>query len=278
MFPLIVKPLLRRAVSCAFPSVIALSFGVANPAIAQSANEFASSTQPVLFAADSDSSSALPAPSPAIGGGQSERAYGSRNRGMFNHMTFEAGGGFNAPSKDSSKFISWGGNFTVGAGYRINPYFSVLTEYQFIDNKLPGAIISETGAQGGHAHIWSFTLDPVIDLFPRSRNDVYITGGGGFYRKVTSFTDPVTVEYCDFYYCGITTVNQVVGHFSSNQGGWNVGVGLTHKLGNDRTKLFAEARYLDVDTPAVTSQPNGLGTTTVGAETKLVPVTFGVRF
>jgi hypothetical protein len=197
---------------------------------------------------------------------------------MFSHMTFEAGGGFNAPSRDSSEFISWGGNLTVGAGYRITPHFSVLTEYQFIDNKLPGAIISETGAQGGHAHIWSLTLDPVIDLFPRSRNDVYITGGGGFYRKVTSFTDPVAVEYCDFYYCGITTVDQVVGHFSSNQGGWNAGIGFTRKLGNDRTKLFAEVRYLDVDTPAVTSQPNGLGTTTVGAETKLVPVTFGVRF
>jgi hypothetical protein len=43
-------------------------------------------------------------------------------------------------------------------------------------------------------------------------------------------------------------------------------------------EVFAEARYLDVMTPAVTTQPNGLGLTSIGADTKLVPVSFGVRF
>jgi hypothetical protein len=43
-------------------------------------------------------------------------------------------------------------------------------------------------------------------------------------------------------------------------------------------KLFAEVRYLDVDTPAEVSSPNGLGTTTVASGTKLVPVTVGVRW
>jgi hypothetical protein len=33
-------------------------------------------------------------------------------------------------------------------------------------------------------------------------------------------------------------------------------------------KLIAEVRYLDVLTPAVTTQPNGLGTTTVAAGTR----------
>jgi hypothetical protein len=44
------------------------------------------------------------------------------------------------------------------------------------------------------------------------------------------------------------------------------------------TQLFAEARYLWINTPAVTTEPNGLGTVGVAADTKLVPVTFGVRF
>ena len=159
---------------------------------------------------------------------------------------------------------------------------SLLAEYQFLDDKLPGAIIGETGANGGHAHIWPLTLAPVIDLAPGRREDFYITGGGGFYRKVTSFTDPEAVEYCNYYYCEIGTETAVVGHFSSNQGGWNVGLGFTHRLGKtvagNNTKLFAEARFLDIDTPAVQSSPNGQGTTTIRAETKLVPVTLGVRF
>jgi hypothetical protein len=77
-------------------------------------------------------------------------------------------------------------------------------------------------------------------------------------------------------------VNQVVGHFSSNQPGWNIGLGYQHRMGgmyNDsRMKLFIEARYLKIYTPAYFSQPNGLGTTTVAADTVQVPINVGIRF
>jgi hypothetical protein len=204
------------------------------------------------------------------------------HHGVLHSLAFEAGGGASGPVGSSSNDITWGGNFTVGGGVHFNKRFSLLAEYQFIDDKLPGALIAETGADGGNAHIWSLTLDPVIDLFPKHDNSVYITGGGGFYRKVTNFTDPQEAEYCDYYYCGIETQNAVVGHFSSNQGGWNVGGGFSHRLGgayNDGTmKLFAEARYLDVMSPASAIAPNGLGTATVAAGTKLVPITLGLRW
>lgn len=237
-----------------------------------------------MSADDSASSSALPAaPSPANGsasGGQYGGSYQSHS--VFSHIAWEAGGGFNAPTGASSPYITWGGNFNLGAGYKFSPFLSLLAEYQFIDDKLPGALIAQTGAQGGHAHIWSLTLAPVVDLFPHSTNSIYVTGGGGFYRKVTSFTNPVYTQYCDYFYCYPGVANVVVGHFSSNQGGWNVGAGYSHRLGglygDGRMKLFAEVRYLDVLTPAVTTQPNGLGTTTVGAGTKIIPVTFGVRW
>jgi hypothetical protein len=201
---------------------------------------------------------------------------------MFSNLAFEAGGGFNAPTNGSSNYVTWGGNFTVGGGLNFSKHLALLAEYQFIDDKLPGYIIAETGANGGYDHIWSFTLDPVVDLFPKAKNDIYVTGGGGFYRKVTSFTDPELTEYC-YYFCSVGEENAVVGHFSSNQGGWNIGAGFQHRLGSSiysdsRMKLFAEVRYLDVDSPAVTSNPNGLSTTTVGAGTKLVPVTLGVRW
>jgi hypothetical protein len=192
----------------------------------------------------------------------------------------EFGGGFDAPT--DKNYITWGGQFTVGGGVNFSKRFALLAEYQLIDDKLPGALIAETGASGGHAHIWSLTLDPVVSLFPKSSNDIYVTGGGGFYRKVTSFTDPEEEEYCSYYYCGIATVNTVVGHFSSNQGGFNIGGGYQHRLGgmyqDSKTKLFAEVRYVDVLTPAVTTQPNGLGTTTVAAGTKVIPISVGVRF
>ena len=227
---------------------------------------------------------ALPAaPDPKGGAGQYDnRSHGGGGGGIMSHMTYEFGGGFNAPSSDSSPYITWGGNFTVGAGYRYNQNLSLNLEYQFIDSKLPGAIIAEAGATGGHDHIWSFTVDPVYEFNPKSRIGFYAVGGGGFYRSVTSFTDPEQGQYCTYFYCGVVTQNVVVGHYSSNQGGWNIGGGIEHRFagwnGDGKMRVFAEARYLDVMTPAVTTQANGLGTTTVGSDTKIVPVTFGVKF
>ena len=215
------------------------------------------------------------------GGGGGGQDYG-KHSGGFSKLAIEASGGANGPLGTSSNYITWGGNFTAGGGLHFSRAVSLLAEYQFLGDKLPGNLIAETGASGGNAHIWSLTLAPVIDLFPKATNSVYVTGGGGFYRKVTNFTDPEEAEYCEYYYCGITTENVVVGHFSSNQGGWNVGGGFTHKVGglsgDGRMKLFAEVRYLDVLTPAVSSSPNGLGTTTVAAGTRLLPISFGVRW
>ena len=245
-------------------------------------NESSSSAALPLAEDASGEGAALPAAPGASAAGAGQERGGYRSRNLFSHLTYEAGGGANGPTSDSSPYITWGGNFTVGAGYRFNPYLSMMAEYQFIDDKLPGAIIAETGSNGGHAHIWSLTLDPVVDLLPKSTNSVYVTGGGGFYRKVTSFTDPQQTYYCDYFYCYPGVVNAVVGHFSSNQGGWSIGGGFTHRLGgmygDGKAKLFAEVRYLDVLTPAVTTSANGLPVTSVGADTKVIPITLGVRF
>jgi hypothetical protein len=244
-----------------------------------------SESSPLDFAGAAGPDSLFAEPSAPSSGGGSGAAGGQEGGGWkhnaASHFAFEASGGVNAPAGDK-QYITWGGQFTVGGGSNFNKHLAVLAEYQFLDNKLPGAIISEAAAQGGHAHIWSLTLAPVIDLFPKATNDVYVTGGGGFYRKVTSFTDPEEQEVC-YYFCEVETSNAVVGHFSSNQGGFNIGAGFQHRLGGiygeGKNRLFAEVRYLDVLTPAVNGiTPNGLGVTTVGAGTKVVPVSVGIRF
>jgi hypothetical protein len=255
----------------------------ANPASNESSSlAFSNESVITMFSADATE----PSPGGGAGGhgaaGQEYGGGGGWKHYVGSRFAFEAGGGLSAPI---SSAITYGGQFTVGGGLNFTKHLGALIEYQFMDNKLPGALIAETGANGGHAHIWSFTIDPVVDLFPKSTNGIYITGGGGFYRKVTDFTDPVESEYCDFYYgCGYYTSNQVVGHFSSNQGGFNVGGGFQRRMGgiygDGRTKLFVEARFVDVLTPAVIGvSPNGLGTiTSVAADTKAIPVSVGVRF
>jgi hypothetical protein len=266
------KPFLRRASLLGAAAILAVSFTHAQSTIA--ANESSSAALQIASAGDGAGNGAAAS---AFGGsgegtGSTARA-GSWKSNAASNFAFELGGGFNAPIGNDIPFITWGGNLNVGAGVHLNQYVSLLAEFQFMDNKLPGGLIADAGADGGHAHIWSLTLDPVVDFFPRRTNSFYLTGGGGFYRKVTSFTDPVEVIDC-YYFCTVGTENVVVSEFSSNQGGMNLGFGLTHRLGRNsdsKTKLFAEARYLFIDTPGF-NEANGLGTT------GLIPVTFGIRW
>ncbi len=245
-----------------------------------SAGESSSSTWE-LVANNAGSADGLPA-APAPEGAAAGQGGGYQSHSIWSHLTYEVGGGFNAPSTGSSKYITWGGQFNLGAGYRFNPHFSTLIEYQFMDDKIPGAIIAQSGATGGNDHIWSFTLAPVYELFPQRTNDIYVTGGGGFYRKLTNFTVLQSTQFCSYFYCGYGYAPQTVGHFSSNQGGWNIGGGFSHRMGgqygDSKVKLFAEVRFLDVLSPAMTLAPSGLGVTSVGQYTKVIPVNFGVRW
>jgi hypothetical protein len=210
------------------------------------------------------------------GGGQYGQSgdSGGGHHGVFHHpLAFELGGGFNGPVGNDTPYITWGGNITGGAGFHFTRVFSTLVEYQFMDDKLPGAFISAVGTQSGNAHFNSITGSPVIDLTPKRHNGLYLVGGFGFYHKSTNFSD---YECCDIY--GEEVPENVL-TISSNQWGGNAGLGLYHRLGTDlygpdtagSSELFAEARYLYVHTPAI-SQSNGLGTT------ELIPVTVGVRF
>ena len=196
-------------------------------------------------------------------GGDNKRFY------SLSHMAFEGGGGFSAPIGNDTPYITWGGHIIAGAGLHLSQRFTLLGEFQFLDNKLPGAFVAAGGGQTGNSHIISLTVDPVIDLFPKRVNSAYVTGGGGYYYKSTNFN--VLGGY-DFYgYPVFITANS----FSSSQGGFNVGLGFTHRLGgvygDGQMKLFVEARYLYIHTPPLT-ESNGLGIT------ELIPVTFGIRW
>jgi hypothetical protein len=210
------------------------------------------------------------------GGGAGQQNHGWKN--ISSHgFAFDLGGGFNAPiGNDISKayggpFVTWGGNLTAGGGLRFSKRLSLLGEFQFIDDKLPASFIAEAGAgaTNGNTYIVALTAEPVLELFPKRTFDAYLTGGGGYYHKSTNFN---VQTCCDFYGYPIS-VN--TNSFSSNQAGGNLGFGLTRRVGgvygDGKMKLFAEARYLFIDTPPV-SQTNGLG------KTELIPVTFGVRF
>ena len=197
-----------------------------------------------------------PSPSPKPQYGQTNSRYPTYES-RWSKVAFEAGGGFTAPVGNDvsggagvglSGYDTWGYNLTLGGGWNFNKWLGVLAEYQFNRNKIPGDTLAALGAPGGNINTWSLTIDPIIYLPPITPTiGVYVTGGGGFYRKVTNFTAPA----CEESFFGVFCQNETIAHLSSNQGGLNIGAGAYWKaFGPDsRAKLYAEARYVWVDSP-----------------------------
>jgi hypothetical protein len=287
------RSFLRRVVLAA--SVAALA---AAPFAASAQSDTASTDQGHLYSSTSSSADwkafladdqpgtglpGAPSPAPQYGQGRNTRYpdYNSR----WSHLAFEAGAGPTAPvgndvsggsASGLAGYTTWGYNITAGAGWNFTKHIGALIEYQFNRNKIPGATLAVLGAPGGNVNTWSLTIEPIFYVPVTHKLGGYITGGGGFYRKVTNYTEPSSGCYFDPIYGYICdTQNVTIYHFSSNQGGMNLGAGLYWKaFGEDsNAKLYAEARYVFVDSPSSSAaQPFAEGTE------ELIPITFGVRF
>lgn len=226
-----------------------------------------------------------PAPSPSA---KASPQYGQNAHypdytSRWSHLAFEAGAGFTAPVGNTAHgWETYGYNIRLGGGWNFTKHIGLLLEYQWNKDKIPGSTLTAlaeanglTQPLGGNVNTWSFTLDPIIYMPVTHTLGGYVTGGGGFYRKVTNFTQLFLGETCSFYYCYIGYFPSTVAHSSSNQGGLNIGLGGYWKaFGEDsKAKLYAEARYVWVDSPVASPEdPYGSGTQST------IPVTFGIRF
>ena len=200
--------------------------------------------------------------------------YSRYDENSFHRLAIEGGGGFDAPVGNTKNAQTFGFNLRAGGGYNFSRNFGLLAAYEFHDAGIPNSVLAAQQAPQGDVHLWGLTLDPVFYYKTKGSWGGYVTGGGGFYRKLTTFTQPVLAGViCDFFGdCFPQFSNVTVSHFSSNQGGVNLGAGFTHNLGTGGAKVFAEARYLWVDSARPSATQIGSGTVS------MIPVTFGIRF
>lgn len=246
--------------------------------------------------------------SPQFGGGGGTGRYHHNDANVgWGHLAFEAGGGFTAPIGnavnggftsvlgDGQNYgtITWGGNALIGGGYNFSKRFGILGEFQYNSNKIPGRTLSVLYTQldpavglsdngiftiGGNVHTYSVTAEPIFYYYNSSKGKFggYLIGGGGFYHKSTNLTAPVTS--IDPYFGVEFTSNQTFSSVSDNALGGNLGTGVYFKPFGEYSsaKIFAEARYHFVNTPAETPTTSS-DTFHTGTE-ELIPVTFGIRF
>jgi len=240
----------------------------AGTSLSPAAQQYSSSLdRPVANEADPDGSQ----PETVAGGGQQSGGYHSSYHdttgGLVSHLTFEGGVGFNQPFSTASVYNTTAWAVKVGGGYNFTPRIGLLAEYSFDHFGLTNYYINQVGvSEGGNTHLWSLTMEPIVRYRLHSKVGGYVIGGGGFYRALTSFTNPTYGYVCyPFYGCYPVQGTVVVSHFSSNQGGLNIGTGFTFKTHPEESfAFFTEARYEWLDTP--------------GHTTEFIPVTFGVRW
>jgi len=168
-----VMSITRQVSVFGFAAVLAASLAGAQSTVSHndsnspgvSSNE--SSSLQLAALTDADGFGALPA-APVAGGAGGGQYRGERQRFYsLSHIAIEGGGGFNAPIGNDTPYITWGGNLTGGVGLNFSQRLAVLGEFQFMDNKLPGAFVAAGGGQTGNSHIVSLTVDPVFDLINR---------------------------------------------------------------------------------------------------------------
>lgn len=211
---------------------------------------------------------------PSGGGGYHQYKGGDST---FSHIAVEGGVGFSSPLGNTTNQNSTGYGFLVGGGWNFNKHLAAMIEYRFdnlgIQNSVLNTLATECGTTNcpygvtGNTHAWSFTVDPVYNIKTRGHFGGYVTGGGGFYRLLTSFNTPVDLgTECSYYEgCYEAYGNALIDHYSSNQGGLNVGGGVTWKPNPEQHgAIFADVRYEWLDSP--------------GNSTQILPVTFGYRW
>jgi len=244
-----------------------------------------------------------PKASPQYGGGYGgpgpRRPYGRptyndrwTNSDGSSKFAFEAGVGPATAAGATGHYSRTGVDLSIGVGRNFNRAFGVLVQYDYAhmgvtnsaaNNFLCGDPQSCAGfgvSASGATHLWSLTLNPVITFAnPKSQWGMYVVGGGGFYRKMTTFT--ATDGFGDQLSCGGNGLC-----FSNNAIGVNGGIGFTYKITQDsNAKVFAEARYTWVDNkPSVNNVAvsggwlNGGGFPQTNQRTGYFPVTLGLRF
>ena len=290
---------------------------------------YSSSASPALDAVDASAAANLDLPGLPADSTQPppRRRYGrpryndnNHNADGSNKYAFIAGVGLTLATGNTYHYLNTSYSYQVGAGRNFNKNFSVIAQFDWdnfgfngrtLGNQLylenyyfnlycsnpvnAGSATCQSGALGaldGHTHVWSFSINPVYNIYTREGFGAYVVAGVGFYHKVATFTTPEQGVYFDPYYGYVSYVaNATVDHYSSNAPGFNAGFGLTFKPSRfSGQRLYAEARYVFVDN----SQRTGVTALTPSAtlnayngnnlypansnRTTYVPIKVGIRF
>ena len=210
---------------------------------------------------------------------------------------FYVGAGLTLPTQktNTNNTTSWA--FQGGGGRMFNRHLGANLEFGYdnfglsaysMTNYLTytglGSATSNQYGISGNMHVWNFSIQPIYKFAGSSGLGGFITGGAGFYHKVTNFQAPSQV--CSYYY-GCYTVNEAFDHYTSNAPGFDIGGGVTYKFSRfSNQELYIDARYVYMANQAKSGVNASNYTNYTGNNyypdnsltTTYIPVKVGLRF
>ena len=191
----------------------------------------------------------------------------------YKNWTFNAGGGASLTNGTTNKFVRGGGGIgAAGVARNYSKYFGFRLDFQFDNLPLRTTALQAGQATGGHSHVYSLLLDPIINIPVTHAWGGYIVFGPGFFHRSGKLDSSTAIpgSACNPFqtwwgHCfnGSLPIN---GHFlnsSQNEFGYNFGGGITRKI-RPNIDFYAEFRYLHGSHGGIT--------------TDLRPITVGIRW
>lgn len=188
------------------------------------------------------------------------------------NLNFGAGPGF--PLSRTSDFANISYHLVAGAGANLHSHVKMNAEFMFHGLPVQQSISDQLGVSNVKGRLYSLTGNLILGTSIGRGKNVYVIGGGGWYRRTLEAKQTVLKagEICEpaWAWWGIECVNGIfptdvtVGSRTSSAGGFNVGGGFTFPLGESGAHIYTEVRYHQAFTRSV--------------DTIVLPLTFGIRW
>lgn len=192
---------------------------------------------------------------------------------LYKNWTYNVGGGASLTNGNTKNFVrSGGGIAAAGVARNYSEYFGIRFDFQFDNLPLKSSALQAAQAPGATDHVYSFLLDPIINI-PASKNwGGYILGGPAYFHRSGKLDSSTAIpgSACNPFFLwwghcfnNSLPINGQFLHSSQNEFGANFGGGITRKI-RPNMDFYVEFRYLH-------GKHNDIST-------DLRPITIGVRW
>ncbi len=191
----------------------------------------------------------------------------------YNTWSFNVGGGGSLTNGETTKFVRGGGGVgAAGVARNVSKYFGLRFDFQYDNLPLRTSALDEAQALSGTSQVYSFLLNPIINIPVTRLWSGYIVAGGGFFHRSGKLNSSTAIpgSACNAFFTwwgncfnASLPLNESFVSTGQNQWGESFGGGIARKV-HGNIEIYGEFRYL-----------HGIHS---GITTDLRPITVGVRW